>query len=284
MAGNSASTGRSVANKISAILLTFTNGETHSLSEIARLTGVPLSTAWRLANELLESGILERTDRGDYRAGVQLKVVGGSATPAPDLQERARRVMEDLAAATRTTARFGILDGLAVSSVERCWSPSFSAGQFRVATLPAHATAMGKALLAFASPNTLDEVIGQGLEQYTPFTLATPSRLRRSLAMTRLTGVAVARREFDLGTSAIAAPVFGGGGAVVAALELEIRNPLGDPRPLQPTLAVAARALSRELAAPHPAACGLGARCPQLRYGPRVDGRPALTRVGTAPS
>src|SRR5690348_5650796 len=123
MAGNSASTGRSVANKISAILLTFTNGETHSLNEIARLTGVPLSTAWRLASELLECGILERTDRGDYRAGVQLKVVGGNAAPAPDLQERARRVMEDLVGATHTMARFGVLDGTTVSTVERCWNP-----------------------------------------------------------------------------------------------------------------------------------------------------------------
>src|SRR5437764_3919369 len=143
LAGNSASTGRSVANKISAILLTFTNGDSHSLSEIARLTGVPLSTAWRLANELLESGILERTEHGDYRAGVQLKMVGGAAAPAPDLHERARRVMDDLAGATHTTARFGVLDGAGVSTVERWWNPSFAPGQYRTATLPAHATAVG---------------------------------------------------------------------------------------------------------------------------------------------
>jgi hypothetical protein len=62
--------------------------------------------------------------------------------------------------------------------------------------------------------------------------------------------VAVCRREFDPALSAVAAPVFGAGGKVVAALELEV----GDPRelpPLQPPLIVAARALSRELATNH---------------------------------
>src|SRR5947209_18072903 len=98
MAGNSADSGRSVTSKVIAILLTFTTGKVYSLTEVARLTCLPISTAHRLATELAAWGMLERTDDGQYRAGVQLKVIGSQATLAPaSIQEKARRIMEDLA-------------------------------------------------------------------------------------------------------------------------------------------------------------------------------------------
>ena len=51
MAGNSTDAGRSVTSKVVAILLTFADGNIHSLTEIARLAGLPVSTAHRLATE-----------------------------------------------------------------------------------------------------------------------------------------------------------------------------------------------------------------------------------------
>ena len=62
MAGNSAEPGRSVTSKVVAILLTFHDGNEHSLTEIARLTCLPVSTAHRLVTELAGWGVLERTD------------------------------------------------------------------------------------------------------------------------------------------------------------------------------------------------------------------------------
>jgi DNA-binding IclR family transcriptional regulator len=116
------------------------------------------------------------------------------------------------------------------------------------ATLPAHATALGKALLAFTAPRVVDLVIAQGLRAFTPYTLTTPDRFRRALAVTRLTRIAVSRWELDLGVSMVAAPVFGTGGHVVAALELRVRDLRCDLQVVQPALMVAARSLSRELA------------------------------------
>jgi hypothetical protein len=116
------------------------------------------------------------------------------------------------------------------------------------ATLPAHATALGKALLAFTAPRVVDLVIAQGLRAFTPYTLTTPDRFRRALAVTRLTRIAVSRWELDLGVSTVAAPVFGAGGHVVAALELRVRDLRCDLQVVQPALMVAARSLSREVA------------------------------------
>ena len=248
MAGNSADSGRSVTSKVIAILMTFTEGSVHSLTELARLAGVPISTAHRLATELAAWGILDRTEDGGYRVGLPLRMMGTRSWTAPSIQERAPRMMEDLSIATRTEVRLGIFGGLDVVYVEKPVGrhpvTAFSAN----AALPAHATAMGKALLAFSSPRTVDLVVAQGLPQYTQYTLHTPDRLRRALAVTRLTRLAVSRRELDPGSSAVAAPVFGAGGQVVAALELTVRDLRSDLQVMQPALMVAARSLSRELA------------------------------------
>ena len=114
--------------------------------------------------------------------------------------------------------------------------------------LPAHATALGKVLLAFSSPELLNCLIAQGLTGYTPRTLTDPEELRRSLAVTRLTRVAVSRCEFEQSVSAVAVPVFGTGGIAAAALELTVTDLRADQRLAQSVLTVAARALSRELA------------------------------------
>jgi DNA-binding IclR family transcriptional regulator len=251
MAGNSADSGRSVTNKIIAILLTFSNGNAYSLTEIARLSGLPISTAHRLATELAAWGILERTDDGQYRVGLQLKVICSHPGHASGMHERARRVMEDLAAATRATARLGVLEGLDVTFIEKRANSQPVSTFLGATTVPSYATAMGKALLAFSSPRVTDMVVARGLKRYTPFTVTSPDRLRRSLAVCRLTRVAVARRELYPDASAVAVPVFGAGGGVVAALELEIGDPLGDLRVVQPAVFVAARSLSRDLATSH---------------------------------
>jgi DNA-binding IclR family transcriptional regulator len=248
VAGNSADSGRSVTSKVIAILLTFTHGGIYSLTEIARLTGLPISTTHRLASELASWGILERAQDTQYRVGLPLRMIGNYASHAPEMHARARQVMEDLAAATRATVRLGVLEDCSVAFMEKPSGTRPVSIPANSSPAPAHATAMGKALLAFSSPRHVDQVIEAGLKRYTPFTLTTSERLRRSLAIIRLTHVAVARREYDVETSALAVPVFGAGGMVVAALEVDAREPQTDLRPLQPALIVAARSLTRELA------------------------------------
>ena len=75
MAGNSAESGRSVTSKITAILLTLTQGSEHSLTEIARLTRLPVSTAHRLTTELARCGLLDRTADGHYRTAPALRTI-----------------------------------------------------------------------------------------------------------------------------------------------------------------------------------------------------------------
>jgi IclR family transcriptional regulator, acetate operon repressor len=188
---------RSVASRITAILSTFLTGESHSITEIAHMTGLPVSTTHRISADLAAWQLLQRAADGRYGVGSILQRLGGVAVAAP-------------------------------------------------ATLPAHASAAGKAILAFSSPATVRRV-AQNLVTFTPLTVNTPDRLRRALGIVRLARTAVARAELAPGQSDVAAPVFGCGGVAVAALELEVRNLATELEVARAALAVAARGLSRQL-------------------------------------
>ena len=255
MAGNSAEPGRSVTSKIVAILLTFHDGNEHSLTEIARLTCLPVSTAHRLVTELAGWGVLERTDESGFRIGLSIKAMGSRRSYTPAIIESARRVLEDLVTAARTGARLGILTGTDVAYIEKRCDHSPVTTFAQTARLPAHATALGKALLAFSPAEILDRVIVNGLKCYTPNTVTDPERLRQCLTSIRLTRVAIARWELEPGLSGVAVPVFGPGGMAVAALGLTVPNLRADLQMASSVLTIAARGLSRELATGSHAGC-----------------------------
>jgi DNA-binding IclR family transcriptional regulator len=248
MAGNSTEAGRSVTNKITSILMTFTEGSEHTLTEISQLANLPISTAHRLTSELASWRLLERTTDGRYRAGLPLRMMGSGDACRPALRERAPCVLEDLARVTRCRVRLGVLQELEVAYIEKQPGPRPVSGFMPAATLPVHATALGRVLLAFAPASIVEMTILRGLRAYTPHTVTAPDRFRRALAMVRLTRVAVTRFELEATTCGVAVPVFGPGGEVVAGIELTVPDLGREVHPVMAVLSIAARSLSRELA------------------------------------
>ena len=166
----------------------------------------------------------------------------------PSIAERAPCVLEDLSAATKSRARLGVLHELDVAYIEKQPGPRPATAFSPAATLPAHPTALGRALLAFSPARTVEMTIMRGLRPYTTHTVTSPDRFRRALAVTRLTRVAVTRWELEAGVCGVAMPVFGPGGEVVAAIELAVHELGHELQPIMAALAIASRSLSRELA------------------------------------
>jgi IclR family transcriptional regulator, acetate operon repressor len=245
MAGNSTEPGQSVTSRIAAILLAFTDSNVHSLTEIARLTHLPVSTAHRLAVELAATDFLERDESGRYCVAPSLRRLGAAGWRAPTLAERGPFVLDDLSAATHRSARLGVLSGTVVNYIEK--RPHQPVTSFdSAAILPAHATAVGKALLAFSPTRIADRLIMNGLPGFTRNTITAPDQLRHNLASIRRAGFAVSVGELEIGTNAVAMPVFRDRKAI-AVVELQVRDLRRELPTVTAALAMACGSLSREL-------------------------------------
>jgi DNA-binding IclR family transcriptional regulator len=219
-----------------------------SLGDLARLTGLPVSTTYRLASELVEWGGLERADGSGYRVGMRLWELGALAPRGGTLRDVALPFMQDLYEATHENVHLAVRDGLEALYVDTISGRgSVPTRSRRGGRLPLHATGVGKVLLAHAPQEVLSAVIDSGMRRYTPYTVVAPGHLRRSLTEVRRHGVAYAREEMTLGSLSVAAPITGTGGTVVAALALVLTQGRGDLRRLAPAVRTAAISTSRAL-------------------------------------
>lgn len=243
----------SVTRRVLGILAAFTPGRpAMTLSEISRCCGLPMATAHRLVAELVDWGALERGDDGLYRVGLRLWEVAALAPRGPGLREAALPFLEDLYEATHQNVQLAVLDGTEVVYLER-----FSGrGAVHVFTrvggrFPAHATGVGLVLLAHAAPEVQERVIAGPLRRFTDRTIGSGAVLRRVLADVRRTGVAISDGQVELVALSVAAPVYGPGDRVVAAVSVVIPADTGEPHTLVPAVRTTARGISRALGAPH---------------------------------
>jgi DNA-binding IclR family transcriptional regulator len=251
MAGGSSQwRGRSVISKVVSLLDAFTPATPElSLGELARITGLPMSTTYRLASELVAWGGLERADSGaGYRVGMRLWELGVLAPRNATLRDVALPYMQDLYEATRENVNLAVLDGREALYVDTiAGRGAVPVRSRRGGRLPLHATGVGKVLLAHAPERLLQELLEAGLPRYTPHTLVAPGQLRRALAEIRRTGIAYAREEMSLGSLSVASPVTDPRGTVVAALAVVLHSGRGDLRRLGPAVRTAAISTSRAL-------------------------------------
>ena len=82
--------------------------------------------------------------------------------------------------------------------------------------MPAHCTALGKVMLAYAGDEEIERVISGGLEPRTERTIVDAAALREELVQVRRRGVAYDREEACRGVACVAAPIRGSGRAVAA--------------------------------------------------------------------
>ena len=242
-----------IAGKICTIIQSFTGHPEQSMTQIARFSGLPLSTTHRLVSQIAAHGLLERGEKGRYHLGALLGQLGSSWNPPVDYRFPIGGVLEDLAAATGFPTRFGMLCAdLEVSYLE-CpddirRGPCVPGSE----RLPAGATAMGKVILAHIPPHVLERHIRCGQPAGESHTAASAAQLGRELSTIRQQGIASSRvRLHEQPAWALAVPVLARNGWAVGALELTIPGNRSDgARAAMPALIVAARRLSRWFAEP----------------------------------
>ncbi|MFV0462675.1 MAG: IclR family transcriptional regulator [Nostocoides sp.] len=219
-----------------------------SLAELTRRCGLPKSTVHRLAADLVAARLLDRDGgSGRYQLGLRLFELGELVPQHRSLRDAALPVMEDLREATRQRIHLAVLDGVDVVYVAILGASSVHVDSRPGGRLPAHATGVGQALLAYAPPSVVTARIEAGLDRLTPRTITTPGALIRTLAAVRAEGTAYDREESTIGVCCVAAPVFGTGNQIRAALSVTGPTTSIDPDRLGVAVRTAAFTLTRTL-------------------------------------
>lgn len=230
-----------------------------AVAEIARRTGLPSPTAYRLVNELISHGLLTRTVDHRVQIGLRLWELASRTSEATRLIDIAAPFVDDLYASLREHTFMSVLEGVEVLHIRRQSAPGSmvisdvpTAGR-----LPAHACSSGHVLLAHAASELLGQAMMPPLEALTSHTVTDPEQLRRRLADVRHRGYAVDHGGVRDNATGISAPVRGPNGDVIAAITVIQHREESQITTVVPALLATSRSITRALgAAPRSVAVG----------------------------
>lgn len=191
------------------------------VSELARRADLSKSTTHRVLAMLERNAVIERVGT-NYRLGTRLQELGRTvyAPGQEELRDLLIPFLTDLYATTQETVHLAALYGTDVVYLAKLYGHRQLTSPARIGhRIPAHCTAVGKAMLAY-DPDATDAVLAGALRRYTEHTIVEPVALAADLASTRRLGIAVENDEIQRGLSCVAVPIIGPSGRPVAAMSV----------------------------------------------------------------
>jgi DNA-binding IclR family transcriptional regulator len=223
-----------------------------TLSELAGRLELPPSTVHGIVRTLVGHGmVVQEHGSGRYQLGPAVLRLGNVYLDTLELRSRAIPWAEDLARRTGCSVRTGVLllDDVVIIHHEPRPDGSRQMPEVGI-VIPAHASALGKAILAFDDEAASQLLSKAPLRSMTGETMTALVELKGQLAEISASGLAYEQDEAVLGECAIGGPVFDSSDAVIGAIGLVIptSNWPADPA-TRDAVRDAARAISRELGA-----------------------------------
>lgn len=223
-----------------------------SLSELAARLQLAPSTTHGIVRTLVEHGMVVQ-ERGSsrYQLGPAVLRLGNVYLDTLELRSKAVPWAESLALRTGCAVRTGVLllDDVVIIHHEPRPDGSRQMPEVGI-VIPVHASALGKAMLAFLPDEESRVLASAPLRSMTGETLTTADELGQQLDLIRLTGIAVEEGEAVIGESAMASPVFDSSGLAVGAIGVVLTAGIEMvDQEIRDGVREAARALSRELGA-----------------------------------
>lgn len=188
--------------------------------ELARRLQLPRATVFRMLNTLESMGFLQRVNGNDYRLGLAILRLGFEFLSSLDLTELGQPIIEQLCFEIELPCNIVVRDGRSVVYVAKVKPPTPLSSSVRVGTrLPAHATLLGRVLLADLSLPELRALYPEEqLEQFSSRTPGTVMDLFNLVQADRARGYVYGAGYYENSISTIAAPVRDHTGQVIAAL------------------------------------------------------------------
>ncbi|GDY29672.1 IclR family transcriptional regulator [Gandjariella thermophila] len=256
--GNTDGTGRgspalvqSVDRAVSVLELLATHGEL-GITELAREMEVHKSTVSRLVSVLESRGLVEQlSERGKYAIGFGVVRLAGAVAGRMDLAKLGHPICQELAEELGETVNIAVSDdGAAINVSQERATAAIAAENWIGRRTPLHATSSGKILLTAMSPGQRERILSDPLPSYTPCTITDVDELLATIERAAKDGYAVSLEELEVGLHAVAVPVRGSHGSVIAALSASgpaYRLSRQRLRQIVPTMSAAAGELSAQL-------------------------------------
>lgn len=222
-------------------------------SDILEVADFPKATVYRFVQTLTSQGMLSYDrDRQTYAPGIRLVRLAHAAWQQSSLAPVARPHIEMLAAEVDETVHLAQLDHAQVLYVDKI-VPNQPIEMYSQAGKigPAYCTGVGKAMLAYLTPEQLDEVLEQqSFHAFTAQTLSSAEALKAELSDIRSNGYGFDREEHEPGIICVALPILSETGRVLGALSVTSstrRTNLAALEALVPRIRVAAAAIAGEV-------------------------------------
>jgi DNA-binding IclR family transcriptional regulator len=242
------------------LLEEFRYAEQLGVTALARRLGLHKNNVFRLLATLEQMGFVEQVaDNESYRLGTACLELGQAFARTRTLTRLARSVLERLTRDTQETAHLAVLKGFEVVHLDGEPAHQLVASRVRLGErLPAHASALGKAILACGDRTEWERVDrdwfrGGELPAVTGATITDRDKFFEHLRSTAGLGFALDLEESAAGLCCAAAPVRDASGSVVGALSVSApafrAGPEAMHERLVPAVTSAAHDLSRRLGA-----------------------------------
>jgi DNA-binding IclR family transcriptional regulator len=220
------------ADRVLAVLDLLAARGPSTFSEIVAALGLPNSSAHNLLQTMIRRDYVELDPEGRrYRLGLRLWQVAQAYVADRDVVGIARPLMQQVVDATQETVQLARLDGIENVYLAIAESPHPMKLVSRVgARLLAHATGLGKALLAGLPPDEARRRLASArLPALTPNTITDPDALMAELAAVRERGYAMDDEEYVIGCRCLAMPVRDERGQAAVAMSVSIPTPRHTP-------------------------------------------------------
>ena len=194
-----------------------------TLSEVAARTSLTRATARRFLHTLVGLGYV-RTDGRVFALAPLVLQLGYAYLSGQRLPELAQPILEELSHRHGESTSLAILDGTDIVYLTRIHTRRIMTVGISPGTrFPAHATSMGRVLLAGLTPAELEDYFARAeLAPLTPRTLTSREAIEAELARVREAGYAVVDQELEVGLRSVAVPVPGSDGRTVAAINVAL--------------------------------------------------------------
>lgn len=195
----------------------------YRLTDLARRTGLSLTTAHRLLTTLEQSRFVQfSTSDNIWHIGVAAFSVGTAYSRERNFAASAMPFLRRLRDQTRETVNLGIVESDEIVVLSQVPSREIDRAVAGIGgRTPIAASGMGKAVLSSYTAGDIDQLIQRrGLRKATAKTLTDPADLRAEISTGSLNGYFVDDEEYRPGVRCVAAPVFDSRGEVVCAISV----------------------------------------------------------------